>query len=156
MGGGVRAVGGKPPLPTPPPPLHRARCLPCPSWADSQAGSWKSARCALRPKDGHCPVGRGRAAGREWEKSGCRLLGSCAQTVCLRHGSWLSSRASPAGAGKGPFPVWPWPCRLSYCTWRLILRGIWDLPLARHVAGPGAGLGVGRKMGEPRLSLQPG
>lgn len=72
--------------------------------------------------------------------------------------TWLLAalRSYPAGAGKGPLPLLPWPYHLSYCNWRSISRGIWDLPLAGHVPGSGAGLGAGRKMGEPRLRLQPG
>lgn len=91
-GGGVQAGGGKPPLLILPPPLHRARSLPCPSWADSQAGIWMSAHCVLRgQKMGTVQLAEGEAAGPGQEKSGCRLLGSCAQTVCPGHGSWLLS-----------------------------------------------------------------
>lgn len=104
---------------------------------------------------GTVQLAEGEEAGPGLEKSGCRLLGSCAQTVCQRHSSWLPSGAILLELGRATPALLPWPY-LSYCNWRLISRGIWDLPPARHVAGSGAGLRAGRKMGEPRLRLQPG
>lgn len=123
-GGGVQAAGGKPPLLALPPPLHRACCLPCPSWADSQAGSWLSAHGVLSgQKMGTVQLAEGEAAGPGWEKSGCRL-GSCAQTVCpsrlgcspeLSCWSWEGPPLTPH--------LLPWPYHLSYGNWRLICKG---------------------------------
>lgn len=79
-----------PPLADPFPP--QSLCLPCPSWASSQAGNWTGAHSTLRgQKMGTVQLAEGEAAGPGGEKSGCRLLGSCAQTVCPGRGSWLPS-----------------------------------------------------------------
>lgn len=50
---------------------------------------------------GTVQLAEGEAAGSGGETSGCRLLGSCAQTVCPRLAALLS--CSP-GAGKGSLP----------------------------------------------------
>lgn len=62
-----------------------------------------SAHSTLRgQKMGTIQLAEGEAAGPGGKKSGCQLLGSCAQTVCPGHGSWLPSLAVRLELGRAP------------------------------------------------------
>lgn len=64
--------------------------------------------------------------------------------------TWLLAAllSRPAGAEKGPLLLLPWPCHLTYCSWRLISKGHGGLAPSQACGWlrgrPGGGQEIGR------------